>query len=42
MMEPVIKEVTVQASRDVAFRRFTEEISTWWPGIAMPQSIVFT
>ena len=31
MTDPVIKEITVKADREAAFRRFTHEISTWWP-----------
>lgn len=31
MIEPVVKEVWVPASVEDAFRRFTEEIATWWP-----------
>ncbi len=29
--EPVRKSVTVRWSPDAAFRRFTDEIATWWP-----------
>ena len=28
---PLVKEVTVEAPPEVAFRRFTAEIGTWWP-----------
>lgn len=30
-MAPVVKEITVPADREAAFRRFTEEIDRWWP-----------
>lgn len=28
---PVVKEITVPAEPEAAFRRFTEEIDRWWP-----------
>jgi uncharacterized protein YndB with AHSA1/START domain len=28
---PVIKTVTVRCSPEAAFRRFTDEIASWWP-----------
>jgi uncharacterized protein YndB with AHSA1/START domain len=28
---PVVRTVTVPWAREAAFRRFTEEISSWWP-----------
>ena len=31
MMDALVKEVFVPVSPDVAFRRFTEEMATWWP-----------
>ncbi|HEX9884977.1 MAG TPA: SRPBCC domain-containing protein [Longimicrobiales bacterium] len=31
MIEPVVKEVRVPASPEVAFRRFTEGVGGWWP-----------
>lgn len=30
-MDPVVKLVTVPAAPEKAFRRFTEEIDSWWP-----------
>jgi len=30
-MDPLVKEVRVEATVDDAFRRFTQEIGTWWP-----------
>lgn len=30
-VEPVRKKLVVPASPEVAFRRFTSEIGTWWP-----------
>ena len=30
-LEPVRKKVVVPASPEVAFRRFTAEIGSWWP-----------
>ena len=30
-MDPLVKEVRVEATVEDAFRRFTEEIGTWWP-----------
>jgi len=31
MMEPVVKELHVAVDPDAAFRRFTVELSLWWP-----------
>lgn len=31
MIEPVRRTITVSASREMAFRRFTEEMGSWWP-----------
>lgn len=31
MLSPIRKSITVTWPRDVAFRRFTAEIATWWP-----------
>ena len=31
MIDPVEKEVWVPVQPEVAFRRFTEELRTWWP-----------
>ena len=30
-ISPIVKVVTVAARPEQAFRRFTEEIATWWP-----------
>ena len=30
-IEPIVKSVTVPWSPEAAFRRFTDEIGTWWP-----------
>ena len=30
-LPPLVKTITVQLSVEHAFRRFTEEIATWWP-----------
>lgn len=30
-IEPVRKDVTVPATPEAAFRRFTEEVGSWWP-----------
>jgi uncharacterized protein YndB with AHSA1/START domain len=31
IIPPVIRSVTVPWARDAAFRRFTQDIGTWWP-----------
>ncbi len=31
MIEPVVKEIRVPTTPQKAFRRFTEEIDSWWP-----------
>ena len=31
VISPITKTVTVELSVDAAFRRFTEEIASWWP-----------
>jgi uncharacterized protein YndB with AHSA1/START domain len=31
LYSPILKSVTVKAGPEQAFRRFTEEIGTWWP-----------
>lgn len=30
-IEPIVKEVMVPVTPDVAFRRFTDELDAWWP-----------
>ena len=30
-IEPIVKSVTVSWSPETAFRRFTDEMGTWWP-----------
>lgn len=31
MLDPIIKTIVVPAGPEAAFRRFTEEIASWWP-----------
>jgi len=31
MLDPVVKEIRLPVKPDEAFRRFTEEIGSWWP-----------
>jgi hypothetical protein len=31
MLEPVVKEVWVESTPEEAFRRFTDEVASWWP-----------
>jgi hypothetical protein len=31
MIDPVVKEIVVPATPEGAFRRFTEELRSWWP-----------
>ena len=30
-IEPIVKSVAVSWSPEASFRRFTDEIGTWWP-----------
>ena len=30
-IDPIVRTVTVSASKEDAFRLFTEGISSWWP-----------
>lgn len=31
MIDPIVKEILVPVTPDQAFRRFTEEVRSWWP-----------